>query len=208
MVITYLSLYLFFIIVVSLIISFLVLALKLPSPRLIITIVIIFILSPLIFGYFYLIYFESLPEMTVPDVTGLPLPAAREKIETLGLKAREAGKVFEAKHPEGAVVSQRPEGGRRVKAGRVVNLMVSSGKRKVPVPSLVGRPLAQADEILSAAELRVGDIRFEQNNNPAEGTILAQEPLAGEETAAGDPVDLLVSTTLEVIVEESTEEVE
>jgi len=208
MVITYLSLYLLFIIAVSLVISFLVMALKLPSPRLIITIVMIFILSPLIFGYFYLTYFESLPEMIVPDVTGLPLEAAREKIESIGLKVREAGRVFETKHPEGAVVSQRPEGGRRVKAGRVVNLMVSSGKRKVPVPSLVGRPLAQADEILSAAELRVGDIRFEQNNNPAEGTILAQEPLAGEETVAGDPVDLLVSTTVEVIVEESTEEAE
>ncbi len=208
MVITYLSLYLLFIIAVSLVISFLVMALKLPSPRLIIAVVMIFILSPLIFGYFYLTYFESLPETTVPDVTGLPFEVATERIEALGLKAHEAGRVFETKHPEGAVVSQRPEGGRRVRAGRVINLMVSSGKRKVPVPSLVNRPLAQADEILTAAELRVGDIRFEHNENAAEGTILAQEPLAGEETAAGDPVDLLVSTTLEVIVEESTEEAE
>ena len=90
MVVTYLSLYLLFIIAVSLVISFLVMALKLPSPLLIITIVMIFILSPLIFGYFYLTYFESLPEMIVPDVTGLPLEVAREKIESIGLKVREA----------------------------------------------------------------------------------------------------------------------
>lgn len=205
---TYLSLYLVFIIVVSLIVSFLVLALRLPSPRLIITLVILFILSPLILGYFYLMYFNSLPETIAPDVTGMLLPEAREKIESLGLKAREAGAVFEAKYPEGTVVSQRPEGGRRVKEGRVINLMVSSGKRKVPVPGLVGRPLTQADEILNAAELQLGDIRFEQNQGLAEGTILAQEPLAGEETAAGDRIDLLVSTTQEVITEETTEETE
>lgn len=204
---TYLSLYLVFVIVVSLIVSLLVLKLKFPSPRLIIALIMLFIASPLVFGYFYLMYFNSLPETIVPEVTGLSLTEAKEKLEAVDLQARMAGSVYESKYPEGAVVSQRPEGGRRVKVGRTVNLMLSSGKRKVVAPNLLGRTLSQVDAVLSAAELRLGEVRFERNQSVDEGIILAQEPLAGEEVEMGGSVDLLVATTREVIVEESTEEV-
>ncbi|MFA5113328.1 MAG: PASTA domain-containing protein [Candidatus Margulisiibacteriota bacterium] len=205
---TYLVLYLLFVIAASLAVSLIVLRLKLPSPRLVIGLLTLFIVSPLVIGYFYLMYFNSLPETVTPDVTGLPLVAAQARLEEIGLKARDAGQVYESKQPEGTVVSQRPEPGRHVKVGRVVNLMISGGKRKVPVPNLIGRPLAQSDELLLAAELQLGDIRFERMDGVAEGTILAQEPMAGEETGAGGSVDLLVATSGEVITEETTEETE
>jgi beta-lactam-binding protein with PASTA domain len=208
MVTTYLTLYLLFVIAVSLVVSLIVLRLKLPSPRLIITLLILFVISPLVVGYFYLMYFNSLPETVTPDVTGQMFEEAAARIEAIGLKAREAGRVYDSKRPEGTVVAQRPEAGRNVKVGRVVNLMVSGGKRKVPVPNLVGRPLTQADEILLAAELRLGDIRFERNPDLPEGSIIAQEPLGGEETEAGNGIDLLVVTSSEVIIEEVTEETE
>jgi serine/threonine-protein kinase len=205
---TYILYYLVFVIAISLVVSLLVLWLKLPSPRLVVGLIMLFIASPLIVGYFYLMYFNSLPEVIAPDVTGLPLAEAKASLEALGLRAREAGSVYEAKMPEGRIVSQRPEGGRRVKAGRVINLMVSGGKKKVTTPNLVGRPLTQADEVIYAAELQLGEIRFEQNLTLPEGTIMAQEPLAGEEAGMGERVSLLVATTAEVITEEVTEEAE
>jgi serine/threonine-protein kinase len=197
-----------FVIAVSLVVSLIVLRLRLPSPRLIVTLIMLFIVSPLIGGYFYLMYFDSIPETVVPDVTGFSLETARQQIEALGLKAREAGRLYEARAPEGTIISQRPEGGRRVKVGRVINLMVSAGKKKVPVPNLTGRPLTQADQVLMASELQLGEIRFERNDSVPDGTILAQEPIAGEEAGMGDRVDLLVSTTAEVITEEISEESE
>src|SRR3989344_3206504 len=103
-------------------------------------------------GYFYLAYFDSLPEAVVPDVAGLTFEAAAEKLEETGLRARMAGSGYETKYPQGAVVSQRSEGGRRVKIGRVVNLMVSSGQRQAVVPNLLGKPLSQAETLLAAAE--------------------------------------------------------
>jgi serine/threonine-protein kinase len=192
-----LGLYLVFVIIVSLVVGWLVLKLKLPSPRLVIALVLLFILSPLIIGYFYLIYFNSLPETLVPAVTGLPLEAAREKLESANLKARLAGSVYAFKDPQGTVVAQRPEGNRRVKVGRVVNLIISSGQSKVTVPNLIGRTFSQADTVLSAAELQMGDVRTEYNPNLEEKTILAQEPLGGEEVEIGSRVELLISTTLE-----------
>jgi beta-lactam-binding protein with PASTA domain len=195
---TYLTLYLLLVIAVSLVISLIVLRLKLPSPRLVITLIMLFVASPLIVDYFYLMYFNALPETITPDVIGLPFVEAKARVEAIGLKAREAGQVYESKRPEGAVVAQRPEAGRQVKVGRVINLMVSGGKRKVPVPNLVGRPLTQADEILLAAELQLGELRFEQNTSLPEGTIIAQEPLPSEEVGVGSEVDLLIATSYEV----------
>ena len=194
----YLSLYLVFVILASLIVGLLVLRLKLPSPRLIITLLIIFIVSPLIVGYLYLVYFDSLPEVTVPNVTGVAFDVAKERLEADSLRAREAGNIFDAKYPEGFVVSQRPEGGRNVKAGRIINLMINSASSKVPVPDLLGKPFSQAGAILQAADLAQGDVRWEKNPGLAEGTIIAQEPLPGEQGVTGSKVDLLVSTTSEI----------
>jgi serine/threonine-protein kinase len=198
----YLSLYLIFVIVISLIVGLLVLRLKLPSPRLIITILVVFVASPLLIGYLYLVYFNSLPEVIVPNVVGLERPAAEEQLADVDLRAREAGNVYESKYPEGFVVSQRPEAGRRVKAGRVVNLMINSGENKVPVPSLLGKPFSQAGDLLAAAQFRPGDVRWERHPDQPEGAIIAQEPLPGELAPAGSLVDLLVATTVEVVTEE------
>jgi eukaryotic-like serine/threonine-protein kinase len=200
MLMSYLSLYLIFLIAASVVIGFLVFRLRLPSPNLVITFIIVFILSPALGGYFYISYFNSLPETIVPDVTGLTVDQAREKLTEVEVKARTAGTVFDLKFPEGRVVSQRPEPGRVVKVGRVVNLIVSSGAKKVPVPDLLGRMSTQADAVLSAAELRVGQIRYEKSSGATEGTIIAQEPLPGEEEVIGGGVDLLVSTTLESVM--------
>jgi beta-lactam-binding protein with PASTA domain len=198
----YLSLYLGFVIVVSLIVGLLVLRLRLPSPRLIITLLIIFIVSPLIVGYLYLVYFDSLPEVTVPDVTGVAFEVAKERLADDSLRAREAGNIFEAKYPEGFVVSQRPEAGRNVKVGRIINLMINSASSKVPVPDLLGKPFSQVGAILQAADLRQGDVRWESNPGLAEGTVIAQEPLPGEEAVTGSRVDLLVSTARETTTPE------
>jgi beta-lactam-binding protein with PASTA domain len=201
MLLNYVILYLFFIILASLLISYLVWKVKLPSPRLVIGFLLIFVVSPLIIGYLYFVYFNSLPEAVVPDVTGIKLDLAAAKLEAIGLRAREAGSIYETRYPEGYVASQRPEANRRVKLGRVVNLIVSSGKRKIAVPNLLGRPLSQAETVLSAAGLQLGEMKKENNVDAPDGTILAQEPLPGEEVETGRLVDLLVSTTGEAVTE-------
>lgn len=206
MIINYLSFYLILVIVVSLLVSLLVLRLKLPLPQLFISLIMLFILSPLLLGYVYTVYFNALPETMVPDVTGLTLEAAKVKLEAGQLRARVAGTVFEMKKTEGLVASQRPEAGRTAKAGRVVNLMISSGREKVNVPNLLGRTLAQADALLTPAQLQIGEIRFEHSPTLQEGAILAQEPLSGEQSEMGGRVDLLIATSQEVITDENMEE--
>ena len=206
MFLNYAILYLFFIILASLIAGYLVWKMKLQSPQLVISFVALFFVLPLVIGFLYFVYFNSLPEVVVPDVTGVKLDLATAKLEAIGLRAREAGSIYETRYPEGYVASQRPEGGRRAKQGRVVNLIVSSGKRKIAVPNLLGRPLSQAETVLVAAGLQLGQIKAESNIDAPDGTILAQEPLPGEEVEMGRIIDLLVSTTGESVTEAGSAE--
>jgi serine/threonine-protein kinase len=148
--------------------------------------------------YIYYVYFNVLPEVIVPGVVGMPFPAAEEKLSQLDLHAKKAGEVYEPKYPEGYVVSQRPEAGRKVKVGRTINLLLSSRQKLVLVPNFLGRQLSSSYALLATVGLQLGEIKKEKNLDLEEGTILAQEPLPGEEIPAGSRVDFLVSTTLEV----------
>jgi serine/threonine-protein kinase len=159
----------------------------------------IFFVSTLAVGvYVYYVYFNILPEVTVPEVVGMSFSAAQEKLAQFNLRARKAGEAYEPKYPEGYVVSQRPEAGRKVKVGRTVNLLLSSRQKLVLVPNFLGRQFSSSYSLLATVGLQLGEVKKEKNPDLEEGTILAQEPLPGEEVPAGSRIDLLLSTTLEV----------
>jgi beta-lactam-binding protein with PASTA domain len=200
MLIQYLSFYLLFVIAASILVSLLVLKLKFPAPKVAIPSVIAVMLLPALVGYLYVAYFASIPETIAPDLTGLPLEKAVEKLESLDLKGRYAGSLFNMKYPEGSVVSQQPEGGRRVKIGRVVSLLTSSGKRRVTVPNLLGRPAVQAEAVLAAKELFLGEIVTDFVPELDPGLILTQSPLPGDEVEAGSFVNITVTATEEPLV--------
>jgi serine/threonine-protein kinase len=206
MITAYINIYLVFIILLALLLLLLAVKTGLPSPRTLIFFIIMLLVVPMIGGYFYLSYFNPIPELIVPKATGLPFELARERLEAVGLRARLAGSVYEMKYQEGSVISQKPEEGRKVKLGRTISLMVSSGKRRVSVPNLLGRNLSQAEAVINAAELSIGEIKRENNPELPEGTILAQEPLPGEEVEINSRVDLLLSSLSES--QPATDEVE
>lgn len=207
--ITYITGYLIFIILVSIIVSLLVFRLNIPKPHVFVSIAIAIILSPMVIGYLYAAYFSSIPEVTVPELAGMPLEKALEELDSRKLKGKFAGTVFDMKYPEGSVVTQRPEGGRRVKMGRVVRLVTSSGKRRVNVPNLLGRPLLQAQAVLAAKGLQLGKTEQDFVSELDPGIILVQTPLPGEEVAAGSYVNITISMTEETeLAAEGTDEAE
>ncbi len=205
--ITYISGYLIFIILMSIMISLLVFKLNIPRPHVFVAIAVAIILLPMVVGYLYAAYFIPIPETTVPELAGMPLERALEELESLKLKGRFAGTVFDMKYPEGSVVTQRPEGGRRVKVGRVVRLVTSSGKRRVNVPNLLGRPLLQAEAVLAAKGLYLGKTERDFVSELDPGIILVQVPLPGEEVAVGSYINITVSASEEPqVMAETTEE--
>lgn len=133
MLITYLNFYLVFIIVSALLLGLIVLKFRVRAISVFILWLLLFVVVPALGGYLYQIYFNSLPEVTVPDLTRIPFELAKERCEIFGLRVREAGSISETELPQGYVISQRAEPGRKVKVGRTINLILSS-REEVSTP--------------------------------------------------------------------------
>ncbi len=187
------AIYLIFVVVVLAVVAYLVLKLKIPSPTAVVIFIAILIISPVVLSYLYAIYVAPLPEVVVPDLTWLTLEEAEVKLSTLGLRYRIAEKVYERTVPDGRVVSQRPEPGRVVKKRRIVNLIVSIGKRKVAVPNLVGRPFSQIEVVLSESGLKVGEKTEEYNEQYQTGVVAKQYPLPDTLVDIGTHVDVVIA---------------
>jgi serine/threonine-protein kinase len=91
----------------------------------------------------------------------------------------------------GIVVSQDPETPQRVDPGTFVTIVVSSGKKKVQVPNLVGRGRDEAVAMLSDVNLRANVVEVNSPQEP--GIVLATSPKAGETVVEGTTVRVNVS---------------
>jgi len=139
--------------------------------------------------------FRNTPELVVvPRVEGKPVAQAVALLQAQGLKAKVSRKVYHAETPADHVVSQVPYAGKEVREGRGVELVVSLGSPQVKVPKLVGKPLAEARDLLAATGLRPGAVNRERTQEEAD-RVLKQSPAEGQEVPIRTEVDLTISVS-------------
>jgi hypothetical protein len=73
------------------------------------------------------IYCERFRYLEIPNVTGLPLPEARNKLEEKNVQWAVQKEIFSRTHPRGFVVFQNPRGGSTSTPNSIVYLDVSKG---------------------------------------------------------------------------------
>ncbi|MCA1840418.1 MAG: Stk1 family PASTA domain-containing Ser/Thr kinase [Actinomycetota bacterium] len=129
----------------------------------------------------------------VPRVAGLTKDEAVKRIQGAGLKAIIDPNEFSDSVPEGTVVSQDPEDGRKVPKGSDIHLIVSKGPSQVAVPSVVGMTQTEAENALKEAGLRVGAITNKFDSSVPAGKVIDQDPAAGSTLDRDKPVNLIVS---------------
>jgi len=93
----------------------------------------------------------------------------------------------------GTVISQIPESGRIVRAGRAVALVISAGPPAGQVPMLGGLSRRQAESTLQRESYRVGRVLHMMRASVGASTVTMQYPPAGTRTRKGGEVDLLVA---------------
>jgi hypothetical protein len=136
---------------------------------------------------------------TVPDLRSLPLEEATARIEALGLTRGTVGQRESKDAAEGTVLTQEPPPGMRVEPGSTVALVVAvAPPPTVAVPDLVGRSRAEAERLLKAAGLALGEVAEKEGGKP--GQVLAQTPKAGTEVPPGATVSLVVAADIAVDV--------
>ncbi|MFQ5738807.1 MAG: PASTA domain-containing protein [Acidobacteriota bacterium] len=132
-------------------------------------------------------------EVEVPPIIGLSLPEAEKSLLKSDLKLQISGKRYDEAVPEGAIISQHPVAGGRLKAKRDVQVMVSLGKRTNPVPNLIGSTLRVAQ--LTAAQYGY-EIRYVSemaSEDIEEGRVFQQLPPPESSDVLSPEIDLLIS---------------
>jgi serine/threonine-protein kinase len=131
-------------------------------------------------------------EATVPELVGRTVADAQAALDGLGLGVRLAEGAYDERVPEGSVIRIRPEQGTILDQGAVVTIVPSLGPPPVPVPSVVGKDLEQAEQLLTRGDLVTGEVRRRFDDRIPAGHVISQSP-AGGELPKGSSVDLVIS---------------
>jgi serine/threonine-protein kinase len=132
-------------------------------------------------------------EVSVPDLEGVELRAALELTgrDQLGLMVKGTG--YDLGTPPGHIISQDPLPGTRIKANRIVYVVVSQGTPSVFIPNLTGLTLRRAELQLAQAGLTLGKSGHTHDEEAPTGSVITQSPAAGHFVPRNSSINLLLS---------------
>ncbi len=132
--------------------------------------------------------------VAVPSITGLSEEDGQKALNDAGLKV-EATSEFSASVEQGMIISVNPAEGTEVAEDSTVQIVVSKGPepvKKVQVPQVVGKSLADAKSTLENAGLAVASSE-QFHDSIASGNVISQDITSGKSVDAGTTVNLVVS---------------
>lgn len=117
-------------------------------------------------------------EMTVPSFTGMSMIQAKRAADSAHVRLDVTDSVFMPRIARGAVFSQNPPAGSKVKKGRRILITQNAVTQKmVSMPQLVGFSLRQAKTEISSSGLQVGKLIYQ--SDMATNNVLAQKYRGG-----------------------------
>ena len=134
-------------------------------------------------------------EILIPDVSGLSIVDAEEKLKKEGL---EVNVDYEEENSstitEGHVIKTTPQSGRSVTKYTKITLVVSSGESSFAIENYVGQLYSQVEGKLKAEGIKVEKTTKEVTDGSSENnTILEQDVLAGTKLKKGDTIKFVVA---------------
>jgi serine/threonine-protein kinase len=112
----------------------------------------------------------------VPSVVGETENAATSQLQNAGFQVTQKSQP-NSTAPQGQVVSQNPKAGTSVSKGADITIYVSGGAAQVP--SVIGDPVATAQQILSGAGFNVVTKTVQGPSGSTPGNVFEQNPSGG-----------------------------
>lgn len=134
----------------------------------------------------------SSQEVVVPSLLEKRIPEAGSVAARRGLLLRVEGKRHDPKVPADRIVAQEPVPGSTLKSHRSIRVWTSLGPRRLRLPGVEGASLRTARLDLDQAQVPIRRV-VEVDDVAEEGTVLVQQPPAGDTDSLEDGVSLLVS---------------
>ncbi|KAA0958366.1 Stk1 family PASTA domain-containing Ser/Thr kinase [Planococcus kocurii] len=132
-------------------------------------------------------------QVAVPDVSEMERTEAVEELQAAGFVIGDETEGYSEEIAENHVIRTIPEAGKMRDRETKVQLFVSIGKEKVEMADFIGNTLEEATKALNDKEFASVKPTEEFSEEPV-GTILSQQPAAGEEVIVSETdVEFIVS---------------
>lgn len=132
----------------------------------------------------------------VPDLTSMSVQEAKHEATRKNLRVEVIDSIFVRRMEKGAVYSQNPKAGAKVKKGRRIMLTINAmNAKKVSVPNLVGFSMRQAKAELNSRGLALGKLIYVDDiatNNVLKQFYRNREIRPGRMVESGSEIDLQV----------------
>jgi serine/threonine-protein kinase len=152
----------------------------------------------ILFSYLIIPAITKVPEVEIPDVTGLNVYEAEQSLINVGLDvALTPVEVFSEVVEKGFVIKTIPNKGRVVKENSQVTIYVSLGTEKITLEDYSGQNASFIRGKLEALELEVEVIEEVFSEEYPENVIVSQDPLPDTKLDKGDKVILVVPKIIE-----------
>lgn len=137
-------------------------------------------------------------EVKVPDLSGMTLDQAEEKLKELDLELGKTSTDFSESVKKDTIIDQEPRKNEKVQAGSEVDVTVSLGKEEpdienVKVPNFVGEYEDDAINIAVENKLAVGNITYKYSDKYEKDVVMSQSIPANTQVAENSTIDFVVS---------------
>lgn len=132
-------------------------------------------------------------EILVPAFSGQTVTDASSEAQRLKLRAVVVANQTSDRYPKDVVMHQQPSAGTRVREGRQISLIVSTGVTIFPMPDLRYQSLREANLDLSHSKLQLDKTTIVPNDDVAANHVLAQDPPPLSSVREGSKVSLTLS---------------
>ena len=127
-----------------------------------------------------------------PDFKNMTLKEAKIAAKEYKIRIKKGDEVVSEEVEKGRIVSQDPDAGTTIKTGSTVTVNISKGLGDGSVPDLRGKKQSELADYLEAAGFKLGTVS-EEASEEEKGTVLSQDPDAGEEVEKGTAINVVVS---------------
>jgi serine/threonine-protein kinase len=138
--------------------------------------------------------YETVPQ----NVIGMSLKDASAQLGAKGYRVAQGRAKYDPHVLKGMVAATDPVPGTRITKDALVTLIPSKGKAPVPVPSVAGKPLADAQSALQAKGFNADSVTREPSSTVNRDQVIRTNPGAGEMLQPGESVTVVVSDGIKV----------
>ena len=150
---------------------------------------------------FYFTAGKKIPNVTVPDVSGMSVVDAEQVLLDAGFVVdTDTIKEANSEYETGKVIKTEPAKGRSIKKGKSITIYESTGEEKYVIEDYKGKNYIEIETLLKNVhklEVKVEKKSVELTDDIEEQTIIDQSLKPGEEVKKGDKITLYIPDVYE-----------